>query len=197
MDTMNSQKIVLAGGCFWGTTKFFKNLRGVLEVHAGYANSKVKNPTYKEVCTGETDAAEAAEVTYNATTVDLKKMLELYFKIIDPLAVNRQGNDVGTQYRTGIYYTTDSQRNTAYNVITEVEKQLGKKVAVELRPLKNFYRAEEEHQDYLDKNPGGYCHITPEMMKMSRNASILKKAVTTAAKEADTNYLHSIEENPK
>lgn len=197
MDTMNSEKIVLAGGCFWGTTHFFKQLRGVLEVHAGYANSKVANPSYKEVCTGQTEAAEAAEVTYNATTVDLKKLLELYFKIIDPTAVNRQGNDVGTQYRTGIYYTSDSQKSTALEVVKEVERHLGKKVAVEVLPLKNFYRAEEEHQDYLDKNPGGYCHISPEEMKLARHASILKEAAKTKAEDADTNYLHSLEENGK
>lgn len=192
---MNSKKIVFAGGCFWGTEKFFKNLRGVLETHAGYANSNIANPTYEKVCTGETGAAEAVEVTYNATTVDLKKLVELYFRTIDPRSHNRQGNDHGTQYRTGIYYTSDYQKEVAVDVVNEVEKEIKHEVAVEVKPLKNFYRAEENHQDYLDKNPGGYCHISPEVMNISKHASILKGSARTEAEDADTNYLHSLEEN--
>lgn len=195
MDTMNSEKIVFAGGCFWGTAKFFKHLRGVLETHAGYANSKVANPSYKEVCSGVTGASEAVEVTYNATTVDLPKMVKLYFRTIDPTSHNRQGNDVGTQYRTGIYYTSDYQKEVALRIVDEVEKKIGKKVAVEVLPLKNFYLAEDEHQDYLDKNPNGYCHIPHDVMILSLHESILKNSAKTKAEDADTNYEYSLEEN--
>lgn len=134
------------------------------------------------------------EVTYNATTVDLKKLIELYFKTIDPFSHDRQGNDHGTQYRTGIYYTSDYQKEVALAVVNEVEKELKRKVAVEVKPLKNFYVAEEYHQNYLDKNPGGYCHLSPEVMKLSKHESVLKGAAKTKAEDADTNYLHSLEE---
>lgn len=195
MDTMNSEKIVFAGGCFWGTEKFFKNLRGVLAAHAGYANSKVENPTYEEVCSGETGAAEAVEVTYNATTVDLPKLVRLYFQTIDPTSLDRQGNDHGTQYRTGIYYTSDYQKEVALSVLKEEQKNYKKDIVTEVRPLKNFYRAEEKHQDYLGKNPDGYCHIPDKVMRLSREASILKGAAKTKAEDADTNYEYSLEEN--
>lgn len=195
MDTVNSEKIVLAGGCFWGTDHLLKHLRGVLETHAGYANSNVANPTYKEVCTGETGAAEAVEVTYNATTVDLSKLLKLYFRTIDPTSRDRQGNDRGTQYRTGIYYTSDYQKEVALDVVKEEQKKYNKEIAVEVLPLKNFYRAEEEHQDYLEKNPGGYCHIPQEVMRLGRDVSILKAGVKTKAEDADTDYLYARSEN--
>ena len=195
MDTMNSEKIVFAGGCFWGTDKFFKNLRGVLETHAGYANSNIANPTYKEVCTGSTGAAEAVEVTYNATTVNLPKLVDLYFRTIDPTSHNRQGNDVGTQYRTGIYYTSDYQKEVALAAVKQLERLIKKEVTVEVLPLKNFYRAEEEHQNYLDKNPDGYCHIPPKVMNLSLHESVLKNSAKTKAEDADTNYDYSLEEN--
>lgn len=197
MDTMNSARIVLAGGCSWGTEAFFKHIPGILETHAGYANSNIPHPSYKEVCTGQTGAAEAVEVTYNATTVDLSRLLEEYFRTIDPTSVDRQGNDVGTQYRTGIYYTSDSQRNTALELIKHEQKNYKKPIAVEVKPLKNFYRAEEEHQDYLGKNPAGYCHISPQLMAEAKHLHILKPEATTKAKQADTNYLYSQEENGK
>lgn len=196
MDTMNSARIVLAGGCFWGTEHLFRHVRGVLKTVAGYANSEVENPTYKEVCTGETGAAEAVEVTYNATTVDLAKLLALYFESIDPTSRNRQGNDVGSQYRTGIYYTADSQRATALNCIDELQKQLhDKKVTVEVLPLKNFYPAEVEHQDYLTQNPEGYCHIPASLIEKAKHYSILKPSARTKAEDADTDFLHATDEN--
>ncbi|MDE7081955.1 MAG: peptide-methionine (S)-S-oxide reductase MsrA [Muribaculaceae bacterium] len=195
MDTMNSARIVLAGGCFWGTQHLFRNLRGVLKTQVGYVNSEVVNPTYKEVCTGQTGAAEGVEITYNATTVDLTKLLKLYFESIDPTSINRQGNDHGTQYRTGIYYTSDSQRTTALKVVGEELKKGYPRIVVEVLPLKNFYPAEQEHQDYLVKNPEGYCHVAPALLEKARHISILKEGVKTKAEDADTDFLHALDEN--
>ncbi len=195
MDTINSARIVLAGGCFWGTQHLFRNLRGELKTQAGYVNSEVANPTYKEVCTGRTGAAEGVEITYNATTVDLDKLLDLYFESIDPTSVDRQGNDRGPQYRTGIYYTSDSQRTTALKAVGQQLKKGYSKIVVEVLPMKNFYPAEPEHQDYLFRNPDGYCHISPHLLEKARHTSILKEEVKTKAENADTDFLHAIDEN--
>ena len=181
---MNSARIVLAGGCFWGTQHLFRNLRGVLKTQVGYVNSEVANPTYKEVCTGKTGAAEGVEITNNATTVDLSKLLDLYFVSIDPTSVDRQGNDHGPQYRTGIYYISDSQRTTALKAVGEQLKKGYDKIVVEVLPLKNFYPAEQEHQDYLVKNPEGYCHVTPTLLEKARHISILKDGVKTERPDA-------------
>lgn len=195
MDTINSARIVLADGCFWGTQYLFRNLRGVLKTQAGYVNSEVANPTYKEVCTGRTGAAEGVEITYNATTVDLDNLLDLYFESIDPTSVDRQGNDRGPQYRTGIYYTSDSQRTTALKAVGRQLKKGYSKIVVEVLPMKNFYPAEPEHQDYLFRNPDGYCHISPRLLEKARHTSILKGEVKTKAENADTDILHAIDEN--
>lgn len=195
MDKMNAASIYLAGGCFWGTQAYLKKIRGILETKAGYINSTIKNPTYQDVCSGQTGAAEGVEVRYDATTVDLAKLLEAYLATVDPTSVNRQGNDRGTQYRTGIYYTTDSQRETALHVIDLEQRKHRLPVAVEVLRLKNFYPAEEYHQDYLDKTPGGYCHISPEAMHAAKHISVLKGGARTKAEDADTNYQYALDEN--
>lgn len=187
-DSAVVEKIVLAGGCFWGTQHLLSQLHGVRRATAGYANSEIENPTYKEVCTGKTNAAEAVEVEYNATVVDLAKLLNFFLRSIDPTTKNRQGNDVGTQYRSGIYYTTDSQKRIALDAIDFLQKHYNKPIVVEVLPLKNFFKAEEEHQDYLDKNPGGYCHISRELMAEARGHNILKPGAPTEATHADANY---------
>lgn len=125
----------------------------------GYANSRYANPSYEEVCTGLTHAAEAVEITFNPEEISLETLLDHYFQIIDPYSLNRQGNDVGTQYRTGIYYTSQREVPEIHKVIQKEYEKTGKKLMVEVLPLANFYPAEEYHQDYLKKNPGGYCHI--------------------------------------
>lgn len=188
MEKENIEKIVFAGGCFWGTQHFFKRIKGILSAHAGYANSEVADPDYALVCTGKTGAAEAVEVTYDAAAVDLPKLIVAYFSVIDPFAHNRQGNDVGTQYRTGIYYTTDSQRAAALREVDAVARRENKEVAVEVLPLKNFYKAEPNHQDYLEKNPNGYCHIPPAKLGGARHIHILKEGVKTKMEDADTDY---------
>lgn len=187
-DSAQVEKIVFAGGCFWGTQHLLSLLHGLRHLTVGYANSDVANPTYEQVCTGVTNAAEAVEVSYNATVVDLTKLIDFFLKSIDPISKNKQGEDRGTQYRTGIYYTTDSQKRAAYDALQRLQKHYDKPLCVELLPLKNFFAAEDYHQDYLDKNPGGYCHISRELMSQARHYSILKPEAPADADHADADY---------
>lgn len=170
MEAKNKE-IYLAGGCFWGTEHFIKQINGVKSTDVGYANSKVNNPTYEMVCTGKTDAAETVKVVYSSEKVELEVLLDLFFKTIDPTVLNRQGNDVGTQYRTGIYYTDESDLVTIQNFIKEESKKHSKPIVVEVKKLKNYFSAEGYHQDYLDKNPTGYCHIHPSLFEMAKKAN--------------------------
>lgn len=166
--------IYLAGGCFWGVEEYFSRVPGVMETSVGYAQSRVANPDYETVCSGRTGAAETVRVVYDPGRVSLKTLIEQYFKIIDPLSVNRQGNDVGTQYRTGIYYTDGKERKELQDLLNAESAKLGRPVAVELAPLENFYPAEQWHQSYLKKNPGGYCHISfvsLEDLKKEKNSA--------------------------
>ena len=162
--------IYFAGGCFWGTEHFFKQIDGVTDTEVGYANSVIPHPTYREVCTGQTQAVEGVRVVYDTAKIDLSYLIRLYLMTIDPTSVNRQGNDAGTQYRTGIYYTTADQQRTAIAELDKEAARHSRPLAVEIKPLINFYSAEEFHQDYLDKNPGGYCHIEPRLFEIARNA---------------------------
>lgn len=177
---MNLKTIYLAGGCFWGTEHFLGMVPGVESTEVGYANSNVPNPTYQEVCTGRTGAAETVKVVYDTDSITLPYLLSLYYKTIDPTSLNRQGNDRGTQYRTGIYYTEESQLPMIQKSIEELQKQYNRPLAIEVGPIENFYKAEDYHQDYLDKNPGGYCHISPELFRMAREA---RDPAITAKKE--------------
>lgn len=165
--------IYLAGGCFWGTQHFLGLIPEVVSTQVGYANSKVSEPTYREVCTGTTGAAETVKVTYNPEVLPLPLLLSLYYRTVDPTSVNRQGNDRGTQYRTGIYYTDPSDRPVIEQSLHELAASVAGKIAIETEPLTNFYPAEEYHQDYLDKNPEGYCHIDPSLFEMARNTRII------------------------
>lgn len=157
--------IYFAGGCFWGTAHLFSLVPGVADATAGYANSLVPDPTYKQVCTGSTRATETVRVDYDDARVSLTDLTLLYFKSIDPTALNRQGNDIGTQYRTGIYYTDPADREVLEALLATLQRRYDHPLAVELRPLENFYPAEEYHQDYLYKNPSGYCHVDPALFR--------------------------------
>lgn len=150
--------IYLAGGCFWGMQKFIDQFSGVTETEVGYANGPDRAPSYQEVCKSS-GHAETVRVVYDPEKLSLTRLLAYYFMVIDPLSVNRQGGDRGIQYRTGIYYTDDSQLSEIEAVCRAEEKKAGAKLAVEREKLRNFFPAEEYHQKYLDKNPGGYCHI--------------------------------------
>ncbi|HJD76238.1 MAG TPA: peptide-methionine (R)-S-oxide reductase MsrB [Bacteroides reticulotermitis] len=174
----NKAEIYLAGGCFWGTEHFLKQIRGVESTEVGYANSLVANPSYEQVCTGNTLAAETVKVVYNPEIVGLNLLLNLYFQTIDPTSLNQQGHDHGTQYRTGIYYTHANDLSIIKQAILVLSPQYKHPIVIEVEPLANFYPAETYHQDYLDKNPGGYCHINPALFDMARkaNAEIAKGA---------------------
>lgn len=159
IDPNNLHEISFAGGCFWGVEEYFSRVPGVYDASSGYANGTTENPTYEEVCSDETGFAETVKVRYDPDVISLELLTEQFFKIIDPTSVNRQGNDAGTQYRTGIYYTDDEDRATAQKVMDRVQGDYDASLEVELSPLANFYPAEDYHQDYLQKNPFGYCHI--------------------------------------
>ena len=150
--------VYLAGGCFWGVQKFIDQFDGVTETETGYANGPTENPGYRDVCAGS-GHAETVRVVYDEERLSLSSLLDWYFMVIDPLSVNRQGEDSGAQYRTGIYYTDEAQLPEILTVYNAQQEKAGRPLAVELKPLENFYPAEEYHQKYLDKNPGGYCHI--------------------------------------
>ena len=152
-----SSDIWLAGGCFWGVEGFFKRIPGVVKTSAGYANGSSQNPGYYDIA--KTGHAETVQITYDPGRVSLPELLSYYFMIIDPTSLNRQGNDRGTQYRTGIYYKDDRDRADIEDALREEQKKHKKKLAIEVRPLQNYSLAEEYHQDYLGKNPNGYCHI--------------------------------------
>jgi len=160
--------IYFAGGCFWGTARLFSLVPGVISAVAGYANSIVANPSYQQVCTGTTDAAETVKVDYDNTMVGLSDLIGLYLKSIDPLSVNKQGGDIGTQYRTGVYWTDPADAPVVEACLATLQRRLKEPMAVEFMPLKNFYPAEDYHQDYLVKNPGGYCHVDPRLFKEAR-----------------------------
>lgn len=160
--------IYLAGGCFWGTERLFSLVPGVISTTAGYANSTVTDPSYKLVCTGTTNAAETVKVDYDDTKIGLSDLISLYFRSIDPLSLNRQGGDVGTQYRTGIYYTDPTDAPVVEAMLATLQRRHKEPIAIEYGQLQNFYPAEEYHQDYLIKNPGGYCHVDPALFKEAR-----------------------------
>lgn len=153
------KEIVLAGGCFWGVEEFISRIEGVIATKVGYANGTKADPTYKEVCTGVTGHAEAVYVKYDEAVLPLEKLLQEYWSVIDPTVVNRQGEDLGHQYRTGIYYIDKGDIAIINSSKDEEQKKYDKKIVTEIEPLKCFYDAEEYHQKYLKKNPGGYCHI--------------------------------------
>ena len=165
------KEIYFAGGCFWGTEHYFKMVNGVVETEVGYANGHTENPTYQDVCTNKTGFAETVRVGYDPEVTSLEFLTEMYFKAIDPTSVNQQGHDKGTQYRTGIYYTDESDVPTLKKVYDRVQAEVKLRLAVELLPLKNFYKAEDYHQDYLDNNPDGYCHLPLELFEMAKRAN--------------------------
>ena len=173
----NEKTIVLAGGCFWGVEKVFKALDGVVETTTGYANGITENPTYEEVCRNETGYKEAVKVVYRPDVVSLSIIIRAFFLCIDSRQRNRQGNDIGTQYQTGIYYLDENDLDVIKPIYAS-ERRKYDCFFVELEPLKNFYTAEEYHQDYLDKHPNGYCHITAFEMEEVKKLNQLPCQIT-------------------
>lgn len=153
------KSIILAGGCFWGVEAYFRDVLGVLDTEVGYANGNYRNPSYEAVCEGKATHAEATKVVYDDEKTSLKTLLDHMFRIINPYTINRQGNDVGTQYRTGIYYEFETDKVIANEFIANLQKNDQKKITVSVEKLDHFDAAEPYHQDYLIKHPNGYCHI--------------------------------------
>lgn len=174
-DVKGTKEIYFAGGCFWGTEHFFKQIRGVVATQVGYANGNIQNPTYEEVYTDGTGFTETVKVVYDPKQVELELLLDLFFKTIDPTSLNKQGNDIGTRYRTGIYFKNKQDKAIIKKALQGLASQYKKPVVVENLPLENFYDAEEYHQNYLDKNPEGYCHINPKLFQMAKEANPLPK----------------------
>jgi peptide-methionine (S)-S-oxide reductase len=157
---MDQQTIVLGGGCFWCTEAVYKEVRGVTDVESGYSNGHAQRPSYEEVCTGTTGHNEVVKLTYDPAQITTRQILEIFFVVHDPTQLNRQGNDTGTQYRSGIYYTTEEQKQVAEDLVREMtrDKLFGKAIVTEVVPLANYSPAEEYHQDFFEKNPfQGYC----------------------------------------
>ena len=153
------KKIWLAGGCFWGVQAYFQQLKGVLETRVGYGQGNIADPTYHQVCSGTTGHTEVCALSYDEVTLPLEKVLEHFFRIVNPTTLNQQGTDKGTQYRSGIYYSDEADREAIFQFIQDMQACYRDKIVVEVEPIKNFYLAEEYHQDYLQKTTGGYCHI--------------------------------------
>lgn len=163
-NLIETHKIVVAGGCFWGVQEYYRRCRGIEQTKVGYAQTNQLNCTYEDVKYGNTHAVEAVELIYN-NQISLQKILELLFRIIDPTSINQQKEDVGEQYRTGVYYENDRERQIIEAYIQKQQRNYEKPIVVECLPLKNFVDAEEYHQDYLVKNPTGYCHVDFTQLK--------------------------------
>lgn len=158
-DNSDLKTIYLAGGCFWGLEAYMERIYGVAEAISGYANGSTENPTYEDISRKNTGHAETLKIQYDPKRVSLDDLLDYYLQVIDPTSLNKQGNDVGTQYRTGIYFTDEKDREIIEKKLEDEQKKYKDKIVVEVEKLSNFYEAEAYHQDYLDKNPYGYCHI--------------------------------------
>lgn len=169
--------IYLAGGCFWGVEQYVKFIPGVVETEVGYANSLITKPSYEQVCTGKTGAAETVKVTYDPSITSLTHILEQYFLIINPTSFNQQGNDRGTQYRTGVYYSDPADRAIIMRAMAKLQSKYSKSLLIEVQPLSNFYPAEAYHQDYLENTPGGYCHVPIELFAKAKKAYASKESI--------------------
>ena len=164
-----TEKATIGGGCFWCIEAVYKRQEGVKSVTSGYAGGSTQNPTYEQICSGTTGHAEVVQIEYDPAVMSYEQILELFFKAHDPTTPNRQGADVGTQYRSIILYHDEEQRSLAEAVKDRVDAQLSAPVVTEIEPLETFYPAEDYHQDYYDKNPGaGYCRvvIAPKLRKL-------------------------------
>lgn len=168
---MTEQHLYLAGGCFWGTQHYFKQVRGVLHTETGFANGHVDRPTYEQVYTDTTGHAEAVHIVFDADVVSAELLLRLFFKAIDPTQADGQGHDIGTRYRTGIYYTDATTAELARRLLDEEARRYSEPLTTEVAPLKSFFPADDYHQDYLDKHPDGYCHLPVALFDYARRAN--------------------------
>jgi peptide-methionine (S)-S-oxide reductase len=177
--TTGTELITLGGGCFWCTEAVYEQVSGVLAVESGYCNGHVKNPSYEQVCTGGTGHNEVVRVRFDPGQISLREVLEIFFVVHDPTTLNRQGNDAGTQYRSGIYWHEPAQEAVAREVLAEVQALHGGRVVTELLPLENYSRAEDYHQHYFANHPGqGYCAfvVAPKVEKFRKTFALRVKA---------------------
>lgn len=165
MSTENLKSIVVAGGCFWGVEEYYRRLEGIEDTQVGYAQGSKANPTYKEVCSGLTGHTEAVLLHYDPKSISLHTILDNLFRMIDPTLLNQQGNDIGTQYRTGIYTDNENDLSIVKDFVLSRQSEYDKEIVTETQLLKNFFPAEDEHQLYLHRNPNGYCHIDFSLIK--------------------------------
>ncbi len=176
----NTQTIVLGGGCFWCTESVYKEVRGVADVESGYSNGQMAQPSYDDVCTGTTGCNEVVKLEYDPAVISTREIFEIFFVVHDPTTPNRQGNDVGTQYRSGIYFTNDEQQATAKALIAELtaDNAFGRPIVTELLPLASYWPAEDYHQDFFERNPHqGYCMAVaaPKVAKFRKTFTRLAK----------------------
>lgn len=179
-ELQNTQTIVLGGGCFWCTESVYKNVKGVTDVESGYSNGQETAPSYEMVCTGRTGCNEVVKLEYDLAQISTREILEIFFVVHDATTLNRQGNDTGTQYRSGIYFTSEEQQHTAQALIDELTKDdaFGCPIVTELLPLANYFPAEEYHQDFFERNPNqGYCMAVaaPKVAKFRKTFARLAK----------------------
>jgi len=166
-----TETITLAGGCFWCLEAVYEQVEGVQSVESGYSNGHVRQPSYQQVCDCDTGHAEVVKVQFDPATITLREVLEIFFSIHDPTTLNRQGSDAGPQYRSGIYYHDESQRAVAQAVVDDVNRELKGRVVTELKPVDNYWRAEDYHQHYFERNPNqGYCAfvVAPKVAKFRK-----------------------------
>lgn len=174
LDT-NQDHIYLAGGCFWGTEAYLGHIEGVDYTSVGYANGTSQNPTYEQVCQGDIGFVEAVYVVFDTQKINLEFLLDMYFESINPVSKNKQGNDVGVQYRTGIYYLNESHRSIIDKKLARLQTLFDEPIAVEAMPIMNYYTAETYHQKYLEKNPNGYCHIPASLHQYAKLSKMYTK----------------------
>ncbi|MBO4358258.1 MAG: peptide-methionine (S)-S-oxide reductase MsrA [Erysipelotrichaceae bacterium] len=163
------KKIYLAGGCFWGVEHYLSLIKGITDTTVGYANSDIESPSYEDLKAHRSSASETVEVTYDEELIDLDEILDMFYLIIDPTILDRQGHDEGHQYRTGVYYVDDEDREVIERSLRKLSEKYEAPIVTELLKLENFTVAEDYHQDYLYKNPEGYCHVDPKMFEIARN----------------------------
>jgi len=185
--------IYLAGGCFWGLEKYLDGIRGVLSSEVGYANGNTLHPTYEDVCSHSTGHAETVAVQYDPDIISLRFLLDMFYEAIDPVSVNRQGNDVGMQYRSGIFYTDEADLPVIRSSIAKLQQHYNRKIAIEVQPLHNYSAAEEYHQKYLTKNPNGYCHIGRDQSSKAASIKVNPSDYTLPERETLQNTLNEMQ----
>lgn len=186
------ETVYFAAGCFWGSQAYFDKIDGVLETQVGYANGILENPTYEQVCSGATGCAEVVKLVFDNKIINLYQLLTHLFRIIDPTLYNRQGNDVGKQYRSGVYTTSASQNKIVEDFFNIVRVNYDKDILTENLPLENYYPAEEYHQKYLEKNPGGYCHVDLSILDEDQKQAKFEKMPDERLREELTELQYEV-----